>query len=196
MPAMSWLTRRVRALFRRRAVEAEMSDELRFHFDAMVADGVRSGLTPEQAHRAAVRSFGGMEHVKEAYRDARGVRHLDELQQDVRYGLRALRHAPAFTVVVLLTLTLGIGANTAGFSVVRGVLLRALPYHDPSRLVMVWEADRNSGTDNEPASVPDYFDFVARARSFDAIAGFYPNVANYIAADGVPTRVNVAEVTG
>ena len=196
MMPLSWFTRRVRALVRRRAVELEMNDELRFHLDAMVAARVREGLRPDDARREAMLHFGGMEQVKERYRDARGVRHLDELGQDIRYGLRALRKAPGFTLVVLLTLTLGIGANTAVFSVVRGVLLRELPYGDASRLVMVWETDRNSGTDNEAASVPDYFDFLARSRSFDAIAGFAPNVANYIMPDGRPARVNIAEVTG
>jgi putative ABC transport system permease protein len=109
--------------------------------------------------------------VKEDYRDARGVRPLEELVQDVRHGFRSLGRAPAFTIAIVLTLALGIGANTAIFSVVHGVLLRALPYSDPDRIVVVWETDRNSSTLRELASVPDYFDFLSRSRSFASLAG-------------------------
>jgi Acidobacterial duplicated orphan permease len=166
------------------------------HFDMAVADGMRRGLSSEQAMAETRRYFGGVEQVKEAYRDARGVRVIEELIRDLRYGFRALKRAPGFSIVVLLTLTLGIGANSAIFSVVRGVLLRALPYADPERLVMVWETDRDSGTRSEAASIPDYFDFLSRARSFSSIAAFAVQPLNYVPAEGAPERLSAALVTG
>jgi putative ABC transport system permease protein len=197
MPLLHTIARRLRALVRRDTLDAEMNDELRLHFDMAVADGMRRGLSADQARASARRDFGGDTQVKEAYRDARGVRLLDDLVHDIRYGLRTLRRSPGFTAVVLLTLTLGIAANTAIFSVVHGVLLRALPYGDVNKLVMLWETDRDSGTDREAASVPDYFDFVSRARGFASIAGFTePRAMNYLAADGTPERVSGTYVTG
>lgn len=196
MSMSSQIRRRLRALFHRADVEAEMNDELRAHFEMAVADGLRRGLSPERARAEALRYFGGMEQVKESVRDARGVRLVEDLILDVRYGLRALRKAPTFTVVVLLTLTLGIGANTAIFSVVRGVLLRDLPYAGVDRLVMLWETDRTSGTDSEEASIPDYFDFVTRARSFASLAAFRPQPLNYVPAQGTPERIDAVLVTG
>jgi putative ABC transport system permease protein len=173
-----------------------MNDELRLHFEMAVADGMRRGLSLEQATAESRRHFGGMEQVKEIYRDARGVRAIEELVRDLRYGLRALRRSPGFSVIVLLTLTLGIGANSAIFSVVRGVLLRALPYADPRQLVMAWETDRDSGTRSEPASIPDYFDFLSRARSFASLAAFAVQPLNYVPAEGAPERLSAALVTG
>ncbi|MEP7066735.1 MAG: ABC transporter permease [Gemmatimonadota bacterium] len=196
MSISNWATRRLRALLHRDVLEADMNDELRLHFELAVADGVRRGLSSEQATAETRRYFGGVEQVKETYRDARGVRVIEELLRDVRYGFRALRRTPGFSIVVLLTLTLGIGANSAIFSVVRGVLLRALPYADPHRLVMVWEIDRDSGTQSENASIPDYFDFAARARSFSSLAAFAEQPLNYVATDGAPERVSAALVSG
>jgi putative ABC transport system permease protein len=196
MSIIKWTTRRLRALLRRSALEAEMSDELRLHFELAVADGMRRGLSNEQATAQTRRYFGGMEQVKEIYRDARGVRAIEELVRDLRYGFRALRRSPGFSIIVLLTLTLGIGANSAIFSVVRGVLLRALPYADPQQLVMAWETDRDSGTRSEPASIPDYFDFLSRARSFSSLAAFAVQPLNYVPAEGAPERLSAALVTG
>src|SRR3954468_23507510 len=192
---MRWVNnfkRRLRALFRHSAVEAEMREELRLHFEMAVETGVRQGMSRDEAKRQALVHFGGVERVKEEYRDARGVRFLENVLADLRHGVRSLRRAPAYSLVVLVTLTLGIGANTAIFSVVRGVLLRDLPYADASRLMMVWETDRNSKTDSEAASVPDYFDFVARNRSYSSLAGFYQQPRSYLTRDGTPERVNVA----
>jgi putative ABC transport system permease protein len=129
------------------------------------------------------------------YREARGTEPLERLLRDIRYAARTLRAAPAFTMIVIGTLALGIGANSAIFSVVNGVLLRALPYAEPERLVMVWETDRDSGTEREGASVPDYFDFRARARSFDRLAAFRLAPMNRT-GDGPPERVAAARVTG
>jgi putative ABC transport system permease protein len=111
-----------------------------------------------------------------------GVAWVDALKGDTRRALRSMASRPAFTAAVVLTLALGIGANTAIFSVVNAVLLQPLPYHDASRLVMLWENDRNSGTVREPASVPDYFDFAARNRVFAGIAGLQPRALNFTAS--------------
>ena len=196
MSIINWASRRLRALVRREVLEAEMNDELRLHFEMAVAAGMRQGLSNEQAEAQTRHLFGGMEQVKEIYRDARGVRVIEELVRDLRYGFRALWRSPGFSIIVLLTLTLGIGANSAIFSVVRGVLLRALPYADPQRLAMVWETDRDSGTQSEPASIPDYFDYLSRTRSFSSLAAFAVQPLNYIPAEGAPERISAALVTG
>src|SRR6266481_7291953 len=121
---------RLRSLFRRKNVEAELDDELRFHFENQVSKLVQSGLTPAEAQRRARLEFGGMEQLKEEHRDARGVNFIETLLQDVRYGLRVLRKSPWFTTVAVLTLALGVGASTVVFSVIYSVFFHALPYKD------------------------------------------------------------------
>jgi putative ABC transport system permease protein len=157
----------------------ELDDELRFHLEMDVAARVRSGQSPELARVEAFRAFGGVERFKEDCRDARGGAWLDAIRGDTRRALRSLAPRPAFSLAVVLTLGLGIGANTAIFSVVNAVLLQPLPYDNAARLVMLWENDRNSGTVREPASVPDFFDFVARNRVFSSIAALQPRALNF-----------------
>ena len=120
---MSWLSR----LLRSRTLDRELDRELRAHLDLMTDDLIRSGIPPEEARRQAAIALGGVEQVKEASRDARGTRLVQDWWQDTRYAVRSLRRAPGFSVAAILTLAVGIGANTAVWSVMDAVMFRSLP---------------------------------------------------------------------
>jgi putative ABC transport system permease protein len=160
-----------RATFMRSSMETEMDAELRFHLDTYTEDLVRTGIPRQEALRRARLEFGGLERAKEECRDARGVNHLEALVQDLRYGVRMLRKNPGFTAVAVLTLALGIGANTAIFSIVNGVLLQPLPYPHSEQLVVV---ARTAPMFDHPVPVsgPNFLDWRARAKEFQSLAGF------------------------
>ena len=169
MPTLNDILFRVRSLFRRKVAEAELEDELRFHRQQQFDKCLRAGMTQAEALRRVGMHFGGVEQVKEECRDAWGVRLLETLTQDLRYGWRVLRKAPGFTTIALLTLALGIGANTAIFSLLYGILLSPLPYHDAAHLIVLNETTPRVGMVS--VSYPNFVDWRAQNGVFSEMAG-------------------------
>jgi predicted permease len=168
---MNWLRKaksRLQALFLKIELDTRMDDEMRSHIEMQTQENIEAGMKPEEARYAALRQFGWVESIKETCREQRGVSWLENFVQDVRFGARMLRRNPGFTAVALLTLALGIGANTAIFSVIYGVLFRPLPYRDAQRLVVVWETFQRQAT--APAAWPKFLDWREQNHVFDQIA--------------------------
>ena len=159
---------RLRALFRRREMERELDEELAFHLEKSIEAHVAAGKSRAEAERLARIELGGVEGVKEDCREARGVKVVEDLATDVRYGVRILLRAPAFTLVAVLTLALGIGANSAMFSVVSAVLRHPLPYDAPDQLVRLH--GKSPSFERGSISFPNFLDWQANNRSFSAIA--------------------------
>jgi putative ABC transport system permease protein len=178
--------------FRRR--EGELNEELQAHLAMAVRDRTNRGESRAHAEAAARREFGNVGLVKEVTREMWGLGSLERLLQDLRFGLRMLAKSPAFTIVAVLTLGVGIGANAAIFSVVYGVLLRPLAYRDAGRIALVF---MNFSPQNNPRgnlSLADYFDWKAQNRSFDTV-GLYANGVQEITGDSAPEQVISAHVS-
>ncbi|HEY2907363.1 MAG TPA: ABC transporter permease [Vicinamibacterales bacterium] len=159
-------------LFTRGRRERELAAELEAHMQHDVDEAVRNGATATDARRSAMLRLGGIEQTKEAYRDRRGFPAIDALLRDLQYAARVLRRNPGFTAVAVLTLALGIGANTAIFSIVNAVLLRPLPFPNASRLVQIFATDTSSASRHDVVSYPDYEDWHARTQAFDGMSAF------------------------
>ena len=188
------VVRRAIGMVRRDQVERRLDAEMHFHIEMLTERYVRAGLSSEAAKRRALAEFGGAERFKDDARDEYRSRLVDEVAQNLRYAIRVVRRNPGFAVAAALTLALGIGAATAIFSVVHGVLLRPLPYTDPDRLVALWEQNGARGSDRNVVAVATFEAWRARARSFDGMAGLVPRPAT-IATAATPEHIVGAEVS-
>ncbi|HEY2017501.1 MAG TPA: ABC transporter permease, partial [Bryobacteraceae bacterium] len=163
---------RSKALLERRRLERDLEDELRFHLETRADRNRESGMNPAAANLGARRQLGNPTLLKETCREMWTFYWIETLGQDLRYAARTLRKSPAFTTVAVLTLALGIGANTAIFSVVNAVILRPLPYPEPGRLVELWGNVKRARVERRGTSLPDYADWRDQSRSFEAMALF------------------------
>ena len=189
------LLARIAGIFTRQQVEADLAEELQSHLEMATAENIRRGMNPDEARRQAMLESGGLMVAAEAVREQRGLPWIESIAADIKYAIRALRHSPAFTTVVVLTLSLGIGANTAIFSVVRGVLLKPLPHRDGDRLMYLRQSADGPGGENIGFSVPEILDFRNGAPALAGIAEFSPwTVA--IRGDADAVRLDVGLVTG
>jgi len=161
-----------RNLFRRASTDHELDDELRHYLELATNEKIRAGLSREDAERAARIEMGGLQQSKETVRSAGWEAHVEIFGQDVRYAARSLRRTPAVSIAVILTLALGVGANTTMFSVVNAVMLRPLPYRDPNRVALLWTDDIKRGLHREGTAQRTIMEWRARSRAFQSIAYF------------------------
>ena len=189
MPLLPRIVRALRNFTRRRKVEQDLADEVGSYLDLATDRKVKQGLNETDARRAALVELGGAEQVKEQVRQMRLGYWLETCLKDVRFGLRSLGKSPGFTAIALLTLALGIGANTAIFSVIHAVMLRPLPYRDPGQLVKIWPVRPRASV-----SKADYLDFKNGARSLDDVAA-YSNWGFTVTGSGEPAKLEGVRAT-
>ncbi len=185
----------LRSLFRRAQADQELDDELRDHIERKTEEYVAKGVPQEQAHRQALLEMGGVEKRKEECREARRVNWIQDFVQDLHFGLRILRKSPGFTAVAVLTLALGIGANTAIFSYIDAWFIKPLPFPHPDRLVIFETQDKKHGwTSGGVTSAADFFDFQKQNTSFEQTVAW--TVANFnLTSDGSPELVEGGRVS-
>lgn len=186
---------RLRSIVRRGRVEAELNDEFQFHIEQRIEQELAVGKTPEEARYAALRAMHGVEQQKEECRDMRRMNWIEDLIRDLRYALRALAKTPGFTAVAVLTLMLGIGTNTAIFSVIESVLLRPLPFHDSDRLFFIWSKSDRQGSARIGASGPDFDDYKAQNHSFEYLAEILPGFVYTWTGHGEPKTVHCTAIS-
>jgi putative ABC transport system permease protein len=195
---MEWfniLTARIRALIRRESVLQDIEEELRIHVEMATEENLRRGLPPEEARAVALKSFGNPGRSTELGYDIRGGGWLGDFWQDIRFGARMLRKQPGFTLVAVLTLALGIGANTAIFSIVNAVLLRPLPYQAPDRLTQVWEHNRSKNKPHSSVAPANFLDWKGQTQLFEGMAAYDIFPGFNLTGAGEPERVQAARVS-
>jgi len=164
---------RSRAFFHKKPLDHDLSEEMESHLDLAIEDNIRRGLSPQEARRQAMIRFGGVMQAKEQQREARGLPDLDIFMQDFRYACRILLRDKSFTLIAVLILALGIGANIAVFSVVNAILVRPLPFRDPQQLVWMAPAASKCGFSCETYSADAYDEFRAMNHAFQNVAGYF-----------------------
>ncbi len=195
MRFIQMLRMRARALVRAAAVDDELGDEIREHLEHLVEENVARGMAPDAAREAARRQFGPVTRIVEDSRDARGVAWLANAWQDIQYGVRLMRRTPGFAAAAILTVALGIGATTAMFSVLYGVVLQPLPYREATRLVNLWSTAIKRGFPRAFVGMANVYDWRARNHVFEDIAALRA-VANFnLTGQGEPERLNGSRVS-
>ena len=192
---MSWATvvaARLRGLFEHKRLERELDDEVRFHLEMQIEDNLKAGMNPAEARYAALRSFGGLEPMKETYRERRTFALVETTAQDLRYAVRTLRKSPGFTMTAVAVLALAIGANTAMFSVLNAVLLRPLPYRSPEQLAMLWTEDPTQNLREGRSALWDVEQWRSQSQSFADMATFDAVSTTLTGADGVEQIVGAS----
>ena len=194
---MRWLYTvplRLRSLFRRRRVEQELDDEIRYHIERLAEQNIAAGMTPAEARYAALRAMGGVEQRKEECRDMRKTHLVEDVVRDLQYAVRMMRRNPGFTLLAMLIMGLGIGANTAVFSVVDAVLLKPFSFHQPDRLVMVWEENTLLGYPHTDVAAGNYLDWKEQSDAFEDLAAYFGNAFN-LTGEGTPERLDGIQAT-
>ncbi|HEV2416420.1 MAG TPA: ABC transporter permease [Terriglobia bacterium] len=195
MDAMDWLTRfgrRMLMLLRHGQFDSDLEEEMRLHQELREQEQVKQSTSPEEAHYAAQRRFGNKLVLREESRDMWGWNGLETLIQDGRFGLRQLRRNPGFTLVIVLTLTLGIAATTTIFTLVYSTLLHRLPYPQANRIVAIHDTRIQGRSTGGLVTPPRFFDIQARSRSFKSLAFFYFDESTLVAGRKLPITVNAA----
>src|SRR5690606_13524827 len=177
--------------------ERRMSEEIEFHLEMETRRYIQLGLTQEEARRRALVAFGGVERHKEELRHGRGIPLLEELWRDLHYAVRALRKSPAFTIAAVLTLALGVGANTAVFGLVSASLLRPLPFPDAQRLVALSLRSGEAAAEGRSSrwSYPEFAAVRSSAVSFSHLAAYFADDVNLSAGNAAPERVRAEMVS-
>jgi putative ABC transport system permease protein len=195
MRFLHMLMTRLRALVRSDTVDAELGDEMRDHMERLVEQHIARGMTAAAAREAARREFGPVMQLMEQSRDARGVAFFFTVAQDIKYGVRLMRRTPGFAAAAILTVALGIGATTAMFSVVYGVVLKPLPYGESDRLVNIWSTAPIHGLPRAYVGMANVYDLKARNHVFEDIAALRA-VGNFnLTGQGEPERLNASRVS-
>ncbi len=186
---------KLRALFRKDRLDRDMAEEMRYHLDQRIADHVADGMSPEDARFAAQRQFGNMSAIQEKARDQRGWTWFEHFGRDLRHGFRLLVRRPGFALAAVLTLALGIGANSAIFSVLNAVLLRPPPFDGPDRLVALWMENPAKGISRGRVSPADFVDWRSETKSFEQIALTSPGSPITVVSDGIAERASCQYLT-
>jgi predicted permease len=188
------LIKRLRAMLRKNRLDQDLDEELRLHLEMRAADNAAAGMSPEQARYDAQKRFGNTTLLKEDTREVNIIGWLDEAVRDFRHALRMLQRSPGFTAVAVLTLALGIGANTAIFSVVDAILLRPLPYPEPDRLVRIWEASAKFDSPRNTVNPFNFLDWRDHSQSFESMAAISGLMTN-LSSHGQPIAVQGMQVS-
>jgi len=195
MGVSSRLRSALQVLLHKRRIETELDQEIRSYVEALEDEKIKSGISPGEARRQALAECGGLEQVKQAVRDEQASTVIESFAQDFRYGLRQIRHNPAFAWTAVITLGLGIGATTAIFSALYALLIRPLPYPDSDRLMEISENNAKQGEHDAPLISPDFVAAQSSLRSFESVAGFTDLGDWNLTGTGDPIRVKVVGTT-